>query len=146
MNDIQTLNLLLAGELTAIHQYVVHAEMAENWGYASLHQMVKKRAMMEMRHASSLMSRILALGGLPVVNRLNPINTGREVPMQFQFDRQSEVSAIADYKMALRTVSEAIRPLLEANLKEEEDHLHWLETQLSVIAQLGVEGYLSTQK
>ena len=79
---MQTLNGLLAGELTAINQYVVHAEMAENWGYGKLKKSVGARSMTEMKHAEKLIARILFLEGTPIVGELNKINIGADVPQQ----------------------------------------------------------------
>ena len=141
---IPKLNALLADELTAIHQYSLHAEMDENWGYGQLHDAVMKRAKMEMRHASRLMSRILSLGGVPVVSRLNAIQTGQDVPKQFQMDRLMELAAIAAYKEAAVGADDMTCLLLGLNLKDEKDHLNWLDSQLALIDKMGVNAYLST--
>jgi len=83
---IDTLNALLADELTAINQYVVHAEMCEDWGYGKLHEIIEKRAITEMKHAEKLIGRILFLGGRPIVSELNKIHIGEDVPKQVEND------------------------------------------------------------
>ena len=145
MNVISILNALLADELTAIHQYIVHAEMVANWGYPALNVAVMKRAKTEMKHASMLLSRILFLAGVPVVNRLNAIHVGQDVPMQFQMDRQAEIGAVQNYTAALQMIAsdEVTCTLLRSIVNDENGHLAWLETQLALIAQLGVSAYLS---
>ena len=147
---IATLNALLAGELTAIHQYIVHAEMTENWGYAPLHDAVLKRAKTEMKHTAMLLSRILTLGGSPVVTQLNAICIGPDVTKQFQFDRSAEMATIRDYNAALQSChcSDPACPtcaMLRAILKDENEHLKWLDAQLALVAMLGAAGYLATQ-
>ena len=81
---IDTLNALLADELTAINQYIVHAEMCEDWGYGKLHESFEKRAIVEMKHAEKLIGRILFLGGKPIVSNLNKIHIGGDVPKQVE--------------------------------------------------------------
>lgn len=146
---IDKLNELLAEELTAIMQYVVHAEMDANWGYARLHEAVEKRSMQEMRHAEKLIARILFLEGTPVVTRLNQVNIGKDVPKQIDSDLASEMDAVKHYNEAIRLASEAgdaaTRDQLESILADEDKHVDWLEEQLDQIAQMGVENYLSTQ-
>jgi len=83
---LQVLNGLLADELTAINQYVVHAEMDENWGYGKLKKLVSGRAVAEMKHAEKLIERILFLEGIPVVSKLNPILIGADIPKQLTHD------------------------------------------------------------
>ena len=91
---IETLNALLADELAAINQYVVHAEMCEDWGYGKLHEGFEKRALEEMRHAEKLIGRILFLGGTPIVTQLSNIHIGKDVPQQVEYDRAAEEGAI----------------------------------------------------
>jgi bacterioferritin len=76
---IGTLNARLAEELTAISQYMVHAEMCDNWGYKKLHEVIEKRAMTEMKHAEKLIARIIFLEGIPIVSKLNKMNIGQDV-------------------------------------------------------------------
>ena len=91
---IEVLNALLADELTAINQYIVHAEMCEDWGFGKLHHGFEKRAIDEMKHAEKLIGRILFLEGVPIVNSLNNIHIGGDVPRQVENDRLAETGAI----------------------------------------------------
>ncbi len=146
---ITKLNALLADELTAINQYMVHSEMCDNWGYKKLHAAAEKRAIDEMKHAEKLIARILFLEGKPVVSKLNPIHIGGEVPEQHQNDWNAENDAIKSYndgiKLAVEVADNGTRELLEAILKDEEDHIDWLEAQQDQIKQMSVQNYLVEQ-
>ncbi len=146
---IERLNMLLAEELTAINQYIVHSEMCANWGYGRLHEVIEKRAIQEMRHAEQHIARILFLEGRPIVSTLNEIHIGANVEAQLRNDAMAEQSAVALYNDAIRLAVECgdngTRELLEAILKDEEAHLDWLEAQLDQIKQMGLENYLSAQ-
>ncbi|MFH1024641.1 MAG: bacterioferritin [Planctomycetota bacterium] len=146
---IKTLNDLLADELTAISQYMVHSEMCSNWGYARLHKAVEKRAIDEMKHAEKLIGRVIFLEGSPVVSRLNDIHIGAEVPGQIRNDWNAEDGAVKAYNAGIRLCVEAgdngSRELLESILKDEEVHIDWLEAQLDQIKQMGVQNYLVEQ-
>jgi bacterioferritin len=143
---IEQLNIRLAEELTATNQYMVHAEMCENWGYKKLHSMIRERAIVEMKHAEKLIERIIFLEGRPIVSRLDPIHIGGEIPKMHQFDHASEETAIRGYNESIRIATElgdnGTRDLLQSILTTEEDHLDDLETELDQIAQLGVQNYL----
>lgn len=146
---IKVLDELLAEELTAINQYMVHSEMCANWGYERLHKKVEKRAIQEMFHAEKLIARILFLEGMPTVSRLNPIHIGSDVPKQLQADLEAEKLAIASYNAGINLAGEVgdsvTRELLEHIVKEEDEHVDWLEAQLSQIEQLGAQLYLVGQ-
>ena len=146
---IEHLNLRLAEELTAINQYMVHAEMCDNWGYERLHKMVEKRAIDEMKHAEKLIARILFLDGRPIVSNLNKVHIGAEVPKMHESDRGAEEDAIRGYNESIRLAVEVgdngTRELLEAILKDEEGHIDLLEAQLDQIKQMGVQNYLVEQ-
>ncbi len=146
---IEALNELLADELTAINQYMVHSEMCDNWGYERLHAAIERRAIEEMRHAERHIARILFLDGQPLVSRLNPIRLGPEVAKQFENDRDAEAGAIGAYNAAVKLCVEkgdnGTREMLEAILKDEESHMDWLEAQLDQIRQIGVASYLEAQ-
>ena len=146
---IALLNDLLADELTAISQYMVHSEMCANWGYERLHQAVEKRSRQEMHHAEELIARIIFLEGTPTVSRLNQVHVGADVAKQLQSDLEAEVQTNRMYNEAIHLSDEAndaaTRELLESIVKEEDAHVDWLEEQLDQIAQLGVPLYLSTQ-
>lgn len=146
---LETLDALLADELTAINQYMVHSEMAANWGYDRLHEAVERRAIDEMKHAEKLIARILFLEGRPTVSKLNPVHIGAKVDEQIQNDLESEREAVRAYNEAIRLADEvsdaATRELLESILGDEDRHLDWLEEQLDQIEQMGLGLYLSTQ-
>ncbi len=146
---IEHLNARLADELTAINQYIVHAEMCENWNYKQLEEMIQKRAIAEMRHAEKLIARILFLEGKPIVSKLNQIIIGAEVPNIHEYDHGAEETAIRGYNESIHLAAEVrdnnTKVLLESILKEEEDHIDWIEAQLDQIKQMGVENYLAEQ-
>jgi len=146
---IARLNDRLSEEVTAINQYFVHAQMCESWGYERLHEAVEKRALQEMKHAEKLIARILFLDGIPIVSKLNQINIGAEVAVQFDNDLAAENTAMAAYNQDIPFVGEAgdngTRELLESILEEEEGHVDWLEAQLDQIRQMGIENYLTEQ-
>lgn len=146
---IAKLNDLLADELTAINQYIVHSEMCENWQYERLHKADEKRAIDEMKHAEKLIARILFLDGSPTVSKLKEIRIGADVEEQHKNDLQSEYGAVKSYNDGIRLTTEladnGTRELLEDILKEEEDHVDWLEAQLDQIKQMGSQNYLVEQ-
>ena len=146
---VKVLNSLLADELTAINQYIVHSEMCSNWGYGKLHDAIEKRAIEEMKHAESLIERLLFLEGLPTVSKLNPIRIGKAVKDMLAADTESEAGAVKAYNEAIRIAVEAAdngsRELLDKVLKDEEAHIDWLEAQRDQIEQMGIENYLANQ-
>jgi bacterioferritin len=146
---IAQLNARLADELTAINQYMVHAEMCDNWGYERLHEAIQKRAVDEMKHAERLISRILFLEGRPVVSTLNKIAIGADVEKMHQNDRKAEETAIRDYNADIRLTVEVgdngTRELFESILTDEEKHIDWIEAQLDQIKQMGIQNYLVEQ-
>jgi bacterioferritin len=146
---IETLNDLLADELTAINQYMVHSEMCANWGYDRLHEATEKRAITEMKHAEKLIARIIFLEGIPIVSKLNDIHVGAEVQAQLQNDLQAELGAVKMYNEGIRLCLEVgdggSRELLEDILEDEEEHTDWLEAQLDQIKQMGLAHYLAQQ-
>jgi len=143
------LDELLSDELTAIMQYIVHAEMCANWGYQRLHQAVENRARQEMHHAETLIARIIFLEGTPTVSRLNQVHVGADVAKQLQSDLEAEVQTNRMYNEAIHLADEAndaaTRELLESIVKDEDSHVDWLEEQLDQVAQLELPLYLSTQ-
>ncbi len=146
---IALLNDLLADELTAISQYMVHSEMCANWGYKKLHEAAEKRAIEEMKHAEKLIGRILFLEGQPIVSQLNKINIGTAVEAQLKNDLAAESAAIKAYNDGIRLCLElgdnGSRELIDDNLHDEEEHLDWLEAQLDQINQMGLQNYLLGQ-
>jgi bacterioferritin len=146
---IKRLNVLLADELTAIGQYMVHSEMCANWGYGKLHNVIKARAIGEMKHAEKLIERILFLEGSPDVSGMQKVLLGNDVEQQFKNDRDAETVANKAYNDGIRLCYElndnGTMELLKSILTDEEKHLDWLETQLSLIKQIGSKNYLIEQ-
>ncbi len=146
---LTVLNQLLADELTAISQYMVHSEMCDNWGYENLHKAIESQAMDEMHHAEWLIQRIIFLDGAPVVSKLNPIRIGKDVPAMIGTDQEDEMGAIQSYNAAIRLAHEVddqgTVDLLTKILKMEEGHEDWAEAQRDQIAQMGLENYLTNQ-
>ena len=146
---LAVLNDLLSDELTAISQYMVHAEMDDNWKYEKLAKVVEERAITEMKHAEKLIARIIFLEGMPVVSNLKKINIGASVEAQLKNDQAAEEGAVKAYNAGIRLAVEVgdngSRELLEDTLEDEEDHLDWLEAQADQIAQMGIQIYLSEQ-
>jgi bacterioferritin len=145
---LDKLNEALREELTAINQYFVHAEMCHNWGYPRLGNYIKKQSIGEMKHAEELMERILFLDAAPTMEPL-PLKIGKDVKTQLQNDCDLEIKAVAMYNEAIRVAREAgdnaSRELFERLLKDEEEHVDFLETQLHLISEIGYERYLTQQ-
>jgi bacterioferritin len=146
---IELLNSLLADELTAINQYMVHAEIAENWGYARLHAHFRKRSIDEMKHAERLIARIIFLEGTPVVSDYRKINIGSEVPRQLENDHTAEETAIKSYNDVIKVAGDvgdfATREILESILKDEDRHVDEIEELQDQIKQMGTAIFLSAQ-
>ncbi|MGD0780665.1 MAG: bacterioferritin [Dehalococcoidales bacterium] len=146
---IGTLNSLLADELTAINQYIVHAEMCENWGYDKLGAVIQKRAVDEMKHAEKLIARILFLEGTPIVGELKKMHIGADVPKMFASDHVLESDAIKSYNSAIVLCGDAkdyaTREILEGILNDEDRHIDGIEEVQDEIKQIGIEVFLSTQ-
>ena len=146
---LTVLNQLLADELTAISQYMVHSEMCKAWGYGKLHDAIEKQAIDEMHHAEWLIERLLLLEGRPVVSKLNPMKLAEDVAGIIGSDQEAELGAVRAYNAGIRLARElednATAQLLTDILKMEEGHVEWAEQQRSQIAQMGLETYLSLQ-
>lgn len=146
---IDKLNYLLADELTAISQYMVQAEMCNNWGYTHLADVIEKRAIDEMKHAEKHIGRILFLEGQPIVSNLNKINIGQDVETQHKNDWAAEEGAVRAYneaiKMAVELGDNGTRDLLEEILEDEEEHIDWIEAQIDQVNQMGIQNYLAQQ-
>jgi bacterioferritin len=146
---IALLNEVLKAELTAINQYFLHAEMCANWGYTKLASIGRKESIEEMRHAESLMERILYLDGTPTMHELFPLRIGRNVKEQLQNDLQLEYEAVARLNKGVQTCVDAndngSRELIVKILQDEEHHVDYLEAQLNVIQEIGIENYLAQQ-
>ena len=146
---LTALNQLLADELTAISQYMVHSEMCDNWGYGRLHKAIEKQAMDEMHHAEWLIQRIIFLEGAPIVAKLNPIQIGATVSDMIGNDGGAEFGAIRAYNAAIRLAhdvdDQGTVDLMTKILTMEEGHLDWAEAQQDQIKQMGIENYLTNQ-
>jgi bacterioferritin len=146
---IDLLNEVLTGELTAINQYFVHAKMCENWGYKRLWHKIREESIDEMKHADQLIGRILYLEGIPNLQRMGKVNVGETVPEQFKLDLELERGALERLNKGIElcraSLDDGSRVLLEKILVSEEDHVEWLEAQISLIAQVGEPAYLAQQ-
>ena len=146
---LTVLNDLLADELTAINQYMVHAEMCDNWGYEKLHKAIEKQAFDEMHHAEWLIQRIIFLEGNPTVSKLNKISIGKTVKDMIFNDQDAELDAVKAYNNAIslarEVLDQATVDLLTKILNMEEGHVDWGEMQRDQIQQMGMENYLAKQ-
>jgi len=146
---IATLNMLLADELTAINQYMVHSEMCHSWGYDRLHGLGHKNAIEEMKHAEKLIARVLFLEGRPVVSQLNKIAIGSEVPKMLESDHAAEAGAIKAYNEGIKLAGEvndfATREILEEILSDEDRHIDQIEELQDQIGHMTLPLFLTTQ-
>lgn len=146
---IEFLNEALTAELTAINQYFIHAKMNDNWGYDRLAKKFYEESIDEMKDAEKLIERILYLDGIPNLQRYGTVAVGETVPEQLALDRQTEVAAVERYNrgvaLAVAKGDNGTRDLLESRLTDEENHLDWIETQLSAIDDIGIQNYLAQQ-
>ncbi len=146
---IETLNSLLADELTAINQYMVHSEMCANWGYERLHKHFQQRAITEMKHAEKLIARIIFLEGIPIVSKLKEMHIGKEIPKMLSNDHDAEEGAIKAYNEAIILAGEvgdfATREILEEILKDEDQHIDEIEELQDQISHMTLPIFLTTQ-
>jgi bacterioferritin len=146
---INTLNSLLSDELTAINQYMVHAEISENWGYEKLGEHFQKRAVDEMKHAEKLIGRIIFLEGMPIVSNYREIRIGAEIPKQLENDHSLEDGAVRAYNAAIKQAGDvsdfATREVLERILNDEDRHIDEIENLLDQIGHMGLPVFLTTQ-
>jgi bacterioferritin len=146
---IEFLNEVLTAELTAINQYFIHAKMNGNWGYERLAKKLYDESIDEMKDAEKVIERILYLGGVPNLQRYGSVAVGETVPEQLELDLESERAAVERYNrgiaLAVSKGDNGTRELLEGRLTDEEEHLDWIETQLSVIGEIGLQNYLAQQ-
>ena len=146
---IEMLNEVLTAELTAVNQYFIHAKMCDNWGFDRLAAKIREESIDEMKDAEALIERILYLDGVPNLQRLGPVMVGETVLEQFDLDLAVEVAAVERYNRGIALAVEhgdnGTRELFERRLIGEESHADWLESQIELIRQVGVENYLATQ-
>ena len=146
---IDALNRALTIELTAINQYFCQAKMCQNWGFLKLYQKHYHESIGEMKHAEKLIERILFLEGVPEIARYDTIRVGADVKEQFENDLQLELGGVYQYNAAIELCTQlrdhGTREILEPILSESEEHVDWLETQLNLIATVGLQNYLTEQ-
>ena len=146
---IEYLNKALENELTAINQYFLHARMYKNWGYQKLNEKEYHESIDEMKHADQLIERILFLEGLPNLQSLGKLLIGEHPQEMLECDLKLEKLAVPLLREAIaycESVSDYIsRELFEGILESEEEHIDWLETQLGLIEQIGIQNYLQSQ-
>ena len=146
---IDLLNDVLTNELTAINQYFIHARMCENWGYQRLYHLNRHESIDEMKHADLVIERVLYLEGIPNMQRLAKVNIGENVPEQLRLDLELERHAIPVLNSGIELCRSAgdngTADLLEDILEDEEEHANWLEAQLQLLDQVGVQNYLAEQ-
>jgi bacterioferritin len=146
---IASLNEALKEELTAINQYFLHAEMCENWKYDRLSSYIRKQSIDEMKHAEALIERLLFLDATPIMNETLQLTVGSNVREQLDSDLKLEIAAVTMYNRAIQAARDegdnASRELFERLLKDEEEHVDWLEAQIHQINEIGYERYLSQQ-
>lgn len=146
---LEVLQKALAEELQAISQYFLHGEMQSNWGYKRLYAEIKKQAIGEMKHAEELIERILFLEGTPDLNNFPKLKVGKTVEQQIANDLNLEKNAVAEYNeyisVARKAGDNASADLFETLLKDEEEHVDFLEAQLTLIKEIGINNYLAQQ-
>jgi bacterioferritin len=146
---ITQLNEILKGEVTAVNQYFLHASVCKNWGYIALHKKIYEESLEEMRHAQRLIDRILFLEGMPVLTQPLYVHVGRDLKDLLERDLQLESGTLPPLKQGVTLCLEqgdpGTRELLEHLIVEGEEHIEWLETQLHLIAAVGLENYAAQQ-
>jgi bacterioferritin len=146
---IEVLNAVLSAELTGINQYFIHAMMCANWRYKRLAEHSRKESIEEMKHAQEVIERILYLDGVPNMQKYMKVNVGQTVPEQHEFDLSLEKDAVGRLNMGVALCGakedNGTRVLLETILRDEEEHVDWLESQLQQIQDMGLQNYLAQQ-
>lgn len=144
---VEALNDVLTAELTAVNQYFVHAKMCENWGYERLRKHKYDESIDEMKHADTLIERILYLEGTPNMQRLGPVRVGEDPVEQHELDLAMEKEAVARLNEAIALCRDrgdnGTREILEGILRSEEEGLDWLEAQLHLVEEVGRKAYLA---
>jgi bacterioferritin len=144
---IELLNAVLTSELTAINQYFIHYKMCADWGYSDVAEKKRSESIEEMKHADEVIERILFLDGVPNMQRLNSVRVGESVKEMHELDLALELEArtrlVDGIALCRDKKDEGTRALLQHILDQEEEGIDWLETQLHVIGEIGVERYLA---
>ena len=143
------LNQVLKSELTAVHQYLLHAALCKNWGYGRLHEHLSHLANEEVGHSSGLIDHILYLDGTPEVEHLDRVGAGRTVQDLFKADLGFEREDVELLRKAIAHCAKVedftTRHMLEAMIEDSEEHVDWFERQLRTIDQIGLDRYLAEQ-
>lgn len=146
---VENLNKILRAELTAVHQYLLHAGLCKSWGYMRLHHQFQELAEGEVKHASQLIDQILYLDGAPDVREVETVSTGRDVKQLFEHDLDFEKG---DAELLAKAIAHCVkvadfttRHMLEHMIIDTEEHIDWFETQLRTVQQIGLARYLSEQ-
>jgi bacterioferritin len=146
---VDLLNQILTVDLTAINQYFIHAEMCRNWGYERLYHKLRESSIVEMKDAQRIIEHILYLEGMPNLQRLGNVRVGENVQEDLQLNLEAERSAVGLFATAIahcaRVEDYTTRNILEEMIRDEEEHVDWLETQLETIGQVGLQNYLAQQ-
>jgi len=146
---LEFLNEALSAEMAAINQYFAHSKLCENWGWQRLATKYREESMEEMRDAELLIDRIILLDGMPNLQRIGSIRVGEDVREQLEADRDLEIAAIERYragvKLAVEEGDPGTREMLERLVIGEEEHLDWIDTQLTMIDDIGIELYTQAQ-
>jgi bacterioferritin len=146
---IENLKRILTAELTAVHQYLLHAGLCKSWGYMRLHEEFESLAQGEVKHAGQLIDQILYLDGSPDMQKLEAVATGSDVKQLFEEDLKFEKDDVELLREAIAHCAKAAdfttRHMLEHMLIDTEEHIDWFETQLRTVGQIGLERYLSEQ-
>lgn len=146
---LDNLNKILTAELTAVHQYLLHAGLCKSWGYGRLHEEFEKLAGEEVKHASQLIDQILYLDGAPGVQQVSAVATGTDVKQLFEEDLKFEKEDAELLRSAIAHCAEVAdfttRHMLEHMIVDTEEHIDWFETQLETVKQIGLARYLSEQ-
>jgi len=146
---LEFLNEALSAEMAAINQYFAHSKLCENWGWQRLAAKYREESMEEMRDAELLIDRIILLDGMPNLQRIGSIRVGEDVREQLEADRDLEIAAIERYragvKLAVEEGDPGTREMLERLVIGEEEHLDWIDTQLTMIDDIGIELYTQAQ-